>query len=91
MKSIKLIICCCAVLGSQATAQQTATKGGQLTESEIQESRIYRRAGVEAAIWSQPLMGTNQTRSAVRAAGGDCPEYFDDVHNSKAQTLPSSI
>ncbi len=54
MKSIKLIICCCAVLGSQANAQQTATKGGQLTESEIQESRIYRRA-VEAAIWSQPL------------------------------------
>jgi hypothetical protein len=58
------------LLGSQANAQQTDTKGGQLTESEIQERRIYRRA-VEAAIWSQPLMGTNQTRAAGRAAGGD--------------------
>jgi hypothetical protein len=70
----RLIVFCmigfCPLLSSQANAQQTDTKGGQLTESEIQERRIYRRA-VEAAIWSQPLMGTNQTRAAGRAAGGD--------------------
>ena len=81
MKSIRLSICCGAVLSLLITgcatneqasgpAQQTATKVGQLTASEIQERRIYRRA-VEAAIWSQPLIGTHQTRAAVRAAGGD--------------------
>lgn len=48
----------------------TSPVSAQLTESEIQESRIYRRA-VEAAIWSQPLMGTNQTRAAIRSVGGD--------------------
>ncbi len=46
------------LLGSQANAQQTATKGGQLTESEIQENRIYRRA-VEAAIWSPTKPGVD--------------------------------
>ena len=69
MKRVALLLSLICVLPVSAQAQ-TATKGGQLTESEIQESRIYRRA-VEAAIWSQPLMGTNQTRVAVRAAGGD--------------------
>ncbi len=67
MKPIKYAMCCCAVLALLITACDTTkhasgpalaggqAKAGQLTESEIQESRIYRRA-VEAAIWSQPLM-----------------------------------
>jgi len=44
--SLAALVCALAVTtllpGSQANAQQTATTGGQLTESEIQESRIYR-------------------------------------------------
>jgi hypothetical protein len=66
MWAIVLTTACTASDG----VDRNEASGGQLTESEIQESRIYRRA-VEAAIWSQPLMGTNQTRAAVRAAGGD--------------------
>ncbi len=60
----------CALVITTAFSQETTENGGQLTESEIQENRIYRRA-VEAAIWSQPLMGTNQTRAAIRSVGGD--------------------
>jgi hypothetical protein len=70
----------CAVAVTSAYAQTTPQLGVDVPSVEQRKLAQFNRHAKELVIWSQPLMGVAQTRSAIRKLGGN---YNNVVYLSK--------